>query len=485
VLASDAAATDFGATLSTKRIIAVMGGPPCQMAAHNGAQRGLADVRAPLLTVAPFRAADLAGAWFVVLENGHRIATLHGGSLLRELDDNAKLAGADNGLGPFVRCARDDDQPLGAEIHDVVAHGGPLSRKRFDGHFERARASELLEPVPPLRFRDRGPARRIRDVTLGASEVPEAYFVSGRLVLRPRPFECRPDGTIVAADLYFGGRDVPVSVGSHVLLKGDDLSFRWIVVELCESASAAALGRALRLFDDRPGSNRFRWAGTSDVAQHNQQVFPVLSEDGSASAFTSVGVPPLGPAKQLWLTADGRARQPTPLEMHRLLELHDDVPERLEVLNPRNGPNFIAEAAGASIAVRLADAMAHRLAMRARQLAAALELKAHQELHADHRNDPAWLEVALAQRFRTFPAYTAGTVACVVIVQDGRGVYRALVAADLTRLPCVVAAGAGSVLRASAKAGGDALLKSLFPDDSPVSFLVHHLEDSSCWPARF
>jgi hypothetical protein len=101
--------------------------------------------------------------------------------------------------------------------------------------------------------------------------------------------------------------------------------------------------------------------------RHLPQTIPLLSADGSATAFTRFGVGFAGNRKQLWLR-NGRAYLPHDTELTRLHELCDVAAETYDAVNTGRGTMSSGEAAGNGISVRMCEAQAARASLRERRL---------------------------------------------------------------------------------------------------------------------
>ena len=159
---------------------------------------------------------------------------------------------------------------------------------------------------------------------------------------------------------------------------------------------------------------------------HKNQRIECLSPNSPASPHTKFGVNLTGRAKQAWLREDayGCAYVPSSRELLALHETTDDLYRSYACA----GSDAVGDASGDSVAMRFAEAQAHRAASRARRYVTATRLAA-----AGDDNFP--LERHVASFFDEYSDALGKATFLVLITRPPDRVLRALVADDLLSLP--------------------------------------------------
>ena len=421
------------------KVASVYGGIPCQPIAPSGAARGMDDPRIGDTTDALPRAARALDANSADAENHANIVTINGGAVLAKLTAN---------FGP-------DYELVDVSYVNVALYYAPEERNRVALRWEHRRMRSALGPCPPL-FILQHPRLCIRDVLLPLAEVSPHAWVEGRVVLRARTAR-PPCGAHVVADLHIDA-DTPIRVGSRVHyggLGGNDFTVK----------ALSADGSTAKLFYDVRGEEFYLDDEPVGELHHLPQTIPLLSVDGSATAFTRFGVGFAGNRKQLWLR-DGRAYLPHDKELTRLHELCDVAAETYDAVNAGRGAMSSGEAAGNGISVRMCEAQAARASLRERRLQncvtaqPALDSAATCHLHRACITALATVE----------PWPDVGTY-IVFLRRPTSGPSLALVGADLVSLPLLERRSNRKDARSSAVPAAETFVTTALRDP-PVCFLA-------------
>lgn len=409
LLLSDA---DLPIPVPDEPIVHVSAGLPCQPVAPSGWRRAERDRRAPLVTEsvpnAILRLQDAGKLVFLDIEEHADFATT-GRNMLLHLRTNLLALPS-----PIYLSS--------PEFFTPSHYGGPIHRRRCALRGEPRNVLERIGNPPRLRP-VLSPKRRIADIALPNADVRSDQYVDGVLTLIPHIIsETVPT---IAASVRCGGPLAPVVPGSRVHIDGDQET------ELVVLTFNDQYRRFVTLFHDNRDEPWFlRSVSVARISSHLATTFPVLSMGGIAASCTRVGVPPLGPAKQLWLR-DGRAYQP---DWRELIKLFDVEPTLLQPINPDANPEIqshdtLSSIVGDMLSMRMADAMADRSVTRSLQYRTALAYD--RWIAVTERNSIA---ACFGAHFSPIAYLEPGDVAVALIDSCG-GALRMLVSNDLLQLP--------------------------------------------------
>ena len=431
------------------------GGIPCQLVAPNGAQRALEDERSPVTTSALPRIVNMTGALVADAENSNHIAIVNNGEVLLELDAQMTRIG-------MVRTPRIDGNPCGAEILSPTSVGGPVSRPRWFGHWERLKLVLALGECPPL-MPQRLPRILIRHIMCAFEDIPPANFAVGRVLEVPRAVSI--DRPTVAAELWYGSETDPLITGSRVRpIRGADGTIAAPLREVTYVVMGK-YGTQCSLFYDAPGSKEHHHCVEQSALEHVLHCQIVLDVNSIALSFTRMGVPQVGPAKQLWLR-NGRAVIPTPSELRRVLELTPRCDDYI------GGPHAY-DLVGNGVSMRAAEAVAARTSVRLRRYKNYLALTEYESHGCD--GSP---EYELAKVFDAYPTLPK-RVYVIALASDGVSL-EALVGADAVSLPSPAAVDTVTTnkpRRTAALLAAASLISAAFEAPSPCVILVHDGDD--------
>lgn len=303
-------------------VLFVLACSPCTPVADSGAGLGLDHPDIYLTTTLVPEVCNHFDVPFCTGEHHHNLARKHDGAVIKAID---RAFAPQMTRTPLVAGA-----PCGIEEFRDLGHAG--LRHRCCVNFERVDVQHWIGPCPLLQ-RPRARPVVIADILDDPDDVPSGCFINrGRLRLLNVVLPLSRDKPTVAAILTLGEPGSPLFRGSRVTFheklfcrfcngKRDDrlyVLYRW------ESAAEVLL-----FHDSRTEPDYVHGIRPSCLIQHEFSI-NVLHSGGVAGAFTSFGVPPVGPAKQLVLV-DGRARRFTTPEMfkvggdHDALELYTDA----------------------------------------------------------------------------------------------------------------------------------------------------------------
>ena len=442
---------DLPCPIPAESIIHFSAGLPCQPVAPSGARRANLDYRARFVTEsvpnAVLRLQQAGKLVFLEIEEHADFITV-GRDMLALLRTNLLALPT-----PIVLSAPDFFSPRD--------HGGPILRRRCAIRGEPVTVCSRIGEPPPLRPM-RYPRRRIIDIALPDADVRDEQYLEGAITLVPHAVS--DTFPTVAGHIVCGGPSASVVVGSRVRIDNDS------EVDLVVMSFTDVHMRHVELFHDSRDSPWFlRSVAVSRITEHLSTIHSVLSMEGLAASCTRVGVPPLGPSKQLWLR-NGRAYRP---DWRELIQLMDGSPDHLSPLRLPPEPiphDDIDSIVGDMLSFRMADAMADRSVTRSLQYLTAMALD------ASTANGLDVLETRAAQYFKPITYLDQGDVAIAfVAVRDGA--LRILVAGDLLQLP--VAVHSGSPLpRDSAVNLAERLAAVIHQDERKLhGFLVHSTDD--------
>ena len=421
------------------KVVSAYGGIPCQPIAPAGAARGVNDPRIGDTTDALPRAARALDVNSADAENHADIVTINGGAVLAKLTAN---------FGP-------DYELVDVSYVNVALYYAPEERNRVALRWEHRRMRSALGPCPPL-FILQHPRLCIRDVLLPLAEVDPHAWVEGRVVRRARTAR-PPCGAHVVADLHIDA-GTPIRVGSRVHyggLGGNDFTVKALSTD----------GSTAKLFYDVRGEEFYLDDEPVGELRHLPQTIPLLSVDGSATAFTRFGVGFAGNRKQLWLR-NGRAYRPHDKELTRLHELCDVAAETYDAVNAGRGTMSSGEAAGNGISVRMCEAQAARASLRERRLQNCIAAQPALDSAATcHLHRACITALATVEPWPDVGTYI------VFLRKPTSGPLLALVGADLVSLPLLERRSNRKDARSSAVTAADAFVTTALRDP-PVCFLA-------------
>ena len=409
---------DLPCPIPAEAIVHLSAGLPCQPVAPSGARRANLDYRARFVTDsvphAVLRLQQAGKLVFLEIEEHADFVTV-GRDMLDILRTNLLALPS-----PIVLSTPDFFSPRD--------HGGPILRRRCAIRGEPASVCARIGNPPSLRPM-RHPRLRIIDIALPDADVRDEQYLDGTMTFIPHVVS--DTFPTVAGHIVCGGPSAPIVVGSRVRIDNDP------EVDLVVMSFTDVYMRHVELFHDSRDSPWFlRSVAVSRITQHLTTIHSVLSMEGLAASCTRVGVPPLGPPKQLWLR-NKRAYRP---DWRELIRLMDGSPDHLSPLRlpPEPIPHAdIDPIVGDMLSFRMADAMADRSVTRSLQYLTA------RALDAAVANGLDVLETRAARHFKPISYLDHGDVA-IAFVSVRDGALRILVASDLLQLP--VATHSGSPL---------------------------------------
>jgi hypothetical protein len=333
---------DLPCPIPAEAIVHLSAGLPCQPVAPSGARRANLDYRARFVT-------DSVPHAVLRLQQAGKLVFL-------EIEEHADFVTVGRGMLDILRTnLLALPSPIVLSTPDFFSprdHGGPILRRRCAIRGEPASVCARIGNPPSLRPM-RHPRLRIIDIALPDADVRDEQYLDGTMTFIPHVVS--DTFPTVAGHIVCGGPSAPIVVGSRVRIDNDP------EVDLVVMSFTDVYMRHVELFHDSRDSPWFlRSVAVSRITQHLTTIHSVLSMEGLAASCTRVGVPPLGPPKQLWLR-NKRAYRP---DWRELIRLMDGSPDHLSPLRlpPEPIPHAdIDPIVGDMLSFRMADAMADRL----------------------------------------------------------------------------------------------------------------------------